>query len=73
MDKIENFHEKCKNYIKNDDLTIAQLFLSACLAFDDFLENKNYSDLYLEKDLIDLIDFKKKELYIMQDMKIILN
>ena len=60
MEKIENFHEKCKNYIKNDDLSIAQLFLSACLAFDDFLKNKNYSDLDLEKELIDLIDFKKK-------------
>ena len=60
MKNIEKFHEKCKNYIKNDDLTVAQLYLASCLAYNDYLENNNYSDLDMEHDLIDLIDFKQK-------------
>ena len=60
MKKIENFHEKCKKYIKNDDFTISQLFLTACQAFIDYLKYNSYSDSDFDEDLIDLIDFKKK-------------
>ena len=58
MKQVENFHEKCKNCIKNKDLTISQLFLTSCIAFKDYLKYNNYSDS--EIDLIDLIDFKKE-------------
>ena len=60
MKNIENFHEKCKNYIKDDNFVIAQLFCTACLALTDYLKYNIYSDTDLDGDLIDLIDFRKK-------------
>ena len=58
MKQIEKFQEKCKNYIKNKELTIAKLFLTSCIAYNDYLKYNNYSES--EIDLIDLIDFKKE-------------
>ena len=57
MEQLEKFIEKCKNLIKND-ITIAKLFLTACLALQDYLELNVNSGL--DKDLIDLIDFKEE-------------
>ena len=58
MEQLEKFHEKCKNYIKKDDLMIAKLFLTASFALTDYLNSNEYSDL--RKDLIELVDFKEK-------------
>ena len=56
--QLESFHQKCKTYIKNNDLMVAKLFLTASIAFEDYLKSKDYSET--KEDLIDLIDFKKE-------------
>lgn len=58
MKHLEKFNEKCKNLIKNDDLLISQLFFTASLILNDYLNSKEYSGL--KKDLFELIDFKEK-------------
>ena len=56
--KLEDFHQKCQNYIKNDQLMIAKLFLTASVALKKYFQLNEYSEL--NEDLIDLIDFKKE-------------
>jgi hypothetical protein len=58
LKQLESFHLKCKNYIKDNDLIVAKLFLTASVALGDYLKSSDYSEL--KEDLIDLIDFKKE-------------
>ena len=58
MKQLEKFNNNCKEHIKNDNLAIAKLYLTACLSLNDYLKYNDYSDL--DTDLIDLIDFKQK-------------
>ena len=58
IEQLEKFNEKCKKLIKNDDIMIAKLFLTASFAMKDYLHLQDCSGL--DKNLIDLIDFKKK-------------
>ena len=58
LKQLESFHLKCKNYIKDNDLMVAKLFLNASVALGDYLMSSDYSEL--KEDLIDLIDFKKE-------------
>ena len=58
FNQLENFHQKCKNNIKDDDLLIAKLFFTASIALEEYLKSSEYSEL--KEDLIDLIDFKKE-------------
>ena len=55
---LENFHQKCKNCIKDNDLIIAKLFLTSSIALEEYLNSSEYSEL--KEELIDLIDFKKE-------------
>ena len=59
MEHLEKFHEKCKALIKNDDLLIGKLYLTASIALEDYLNSVDYSGL--NEELIDLINFKEKE------------
>ena len=58
FNQLENFHQKCKKNIKDDDLIIAKLFFTASIALEEYLKSSEYSEL--KEDLIDLIDFKKE-------------
>ena len=58
MKQLELFIQKCNNLIKNK-LTIGKLYLTACYALKDFLESG--VNIGLNKDLIDIINFRNKE------------
>ena len=58
LKQLERFHLKCKDYIKDNDIMVAKLFLTASVALGDYLKSSDYSEL--KEDLIDLIDFKKE-------------
>ena len=71
IEQLERFEEECKNSINNDDLTFAKLYFTASMALKDYLKLNKSIDL--DKDLIGLINLKKKRLFIMLHMKIILD
>ena len=58
LKQLERFHLKCKDYIKDNDIMVAKLFLTASVALGDYLKSSDYSEF--KEDLIDLIDFKKE-------------
>ena len=58
IEQLEKFNEECKNTIKNDELTVAKLFFTASIALKDYLKLNENSGF--DKNLIGLIDFKKK-------------